>query len=161
MCWVIGTWFDTVLALISVYSQLYTTYVALYNQVGFVPGAIGLYTLTLLSCTGYELLYTAHDIYTLYTDYELQSALLVVLFRFSTRKVWGQTWFSRLSDQFVKIRENEFESVSTIVIIQYTHVHEQCFIGLSYILECSQPFIRRSTNVSCSKSRYVIVVEPS
>ena len=153
--------------MISVYSQLYTTYVALYNQVGFVPGAIGLYTLTLLSCTGYELLYTAQDnymIYTLYTDYELQSALLEVLFRFSTirdRKVWGQTWFSRLSDQFVKIRENEFESVSTIVIIQYTHVHEQCFIGLSYILECSQPFIRRSTNVSCSKSRYVIVVEPS
>ena len=46
-----------------------------------------MYTLTLLSCTGYELLYTAQDnymIYTLYTDYELQSALLEVLFRFST-----------------------------------------------------------------------------
>ena len=87
-------------------------------------------------------------IYTLYTDYELQSALLEVLFRFSTirdRKVWGQTWFSRLSDQFVKIRENEFESVSTIVIIQYTHVHEQCFIGLSYILALNLSYGDRRT----------------
>ena len=57
----------------------------------------------------------SRDCIVISTDYELQSALLEAIFRFSNtreREAWGKKWFGSLSEQFAKIREAEFEAVS-------------------------------------------------